>query len=395
MAAANIISSLFNVIIFIYLARALMPEALGYLSYAFTLVFFLANFVDLGLSTYGIREVAKDKARMSDYVSEIVSFRLIIAGVLAAALFISVSFSRHLGILKILVLESSLLLFIFGFATEWAFQGAEKMHMVFISFATTSALQFLLIYTFVKTPADLSKVPILYFVAALPIILIFLTRLRFKLRIKRMDLQRIVIYLSSSLVIWSISIFAQIYNNFDIFILGIFRKIEEVGYFTIARRIIGGAALLMVFLANAVLPRLSHAFCNDIAQFKAATQKFLKISIILTLFILLPVIFFSKEFILLTVGSQYLPVSTPLRIMFVGFGFILFNLPYSTGLIAGGLEKEVLKQAAASAMLSITSNFILIPKYGMIGAAISFSMAEALALSWILWIYGKRVRSLI
>jgi len=76
MGAANIISTIFGAIFIIYLARVLQPQALGYFSYAFTLVFFLANFIDLGLSTYGVREVAKDKGRVSEYASEIISFRL-------------------------------------------------------------------------------------------------------------------------------------------------------------------------------------------------------------------------------------------------------------------------------------------------------------------------------
>ena len=82
MAAANVTSSLFSIALFIYMARALEPKAFGYVSYALTIVFFLAKFVDLGLSTYGVREVAKDKLRVSEYVSEIVSFRLVIAAFL-------------------------------------------------------------------------------------------------------------------------------------------------------------------------------------------------------------------------------------------------------------------------------------------------------------------------
>jgi O-antigen/teichoic acid export membrane protein len=79
LAAANIVSSLFGMILFIYLARVLGPDSFGYLSYALTITFFLANFVDMGLSTYGIREIAKNTARVSDYVSEIASFRFLIA----------------------------------------------------------------------------------------------------------------------------------------------------------------------------------------------------------------------------------------------------------------------------------------------------------------------------
>ena len=71
---------------------------------------------------------------------------------------------------------------------------------------------------------------------------------------------------------------------------------------------------------------------------------------------------------------------------------ILFNLPFSTGLIASGFEKDVLKQAFASAVLSISSNFILMPKYGMLGGSISFVLAESLALVWILYLYRNKIK---
>jgi O-antigen/teichoic acid export membrane protein len=70
---------------------------------------------------------------------------------------------------------------------------------------------------------------------------------------------------------------------------------------------------------------------------------------------------------------------------------VLFNLPYSTGLIAAGFEKEVLKQVLASAFLSVILNVLLMPGYGMIGAAISFLCAEILAIIWILLAYRKHV----
>ncbi len=391
MAAANIVSSLFSIILFIYLARVLLPEGLGYLSYAFTIVFFLSNIIDFGLSTYGSREIAKDTARASSYVSEIVSFRLIAASLLTVLLVVVTFLSRESRIMKIIMLESSFMLFTFALGTEWAFRGMEKMNMTFYSFAATSVLQIGLIYLFVKGPSDLLNVPLFYFVGTLPVAVVFLRRLKFEVRITIEDLKRIFKYLSSSLVIWAISLFAQVYNSLDVFMLGLFRTIGEVGYFTIARRVISSGALLMIFMANALLPHLSFTFTKDITQFRASLNKFLKFAVILTVCVLLPAIFLSKELILAAFGRAYLSAAVPLSVMIIGLVLILFNLPYSTALIAVGLEKEVLKQVAASALLSIAANLVLIPRYGMIGASISFVMAEALALVWIVWVYEKKL----
>ncbi|MDD5136957.1 MAG: flippase [Candidatus Omnitrophica bacterium] len=392
LGAANIVSSIFGTILFIYLARVLGPDAFGYFSYALTIMFFLANFVDMGLSTYGIREVAKNSRRVPEYASEIVSFRFVAASILFFLVVIVTSLSSHSAILKSAIILTSLMLFTFSLATEWAFQGVEKMGMVFLSFAVTSILQLGLTYLFVKKPSDLLRAPVIYFVSTLPVVITYLKILKFRVLLKMDDLKKMLSYLSSSLVIWSISIFAQVYNGLDIFILGLFRPIQEVGYFTIARRVVGAVILFMIFLTNAVLPRLSYALCNDPAVFRDTTRKFLKLGAILTAFVLLPGIFVCEKAVIFAVGNEYVPAVVPLNIMIVGLVFVLFNLPYSTGLIACGMEKDVMIQTAASAALSLLINFIIIPKYGMIGASVSFTIVEIFAFVWIFWIYEAKTR---
>ena len=393
LTAANITGSFFTVILFIYLARILKAENFGYLSYAGTLIFYLFNFIDLGLSTYGIREIAKDKSAASEYVSNIVSFKLMLAVILFIGFFLISSLAHQGALIRILMLELTLMFFVSALASEWAFQGLEKMYMVFVSLGVTSFLQLLLNVLLVKCPGDILKVPLINFFASIPVIVFFLNRLKFRLRLFRLDLKKIRLYMSSAIVIWAISIFAQVYNGLDIAILGFFRPPQEVGYFSVARRIVGGVTLLMTFLASAVLPHLSSTFKDDMPGFRQGTRKFLKMSGVILVLVFAPVIVFSGRIISLTVGNEYLPASMPLKIMMMAVILVTFNLPYSTGLIAACMEKEVLKQACASAALSLFLNFLLMPRYGMMGASVSFLFAELLALVWILWVYNNKIRA--
>ena len=392
MAAANIVGSFFSISLFIYLARTLRVEAFGSISYAHSFIFYILNFVDLGLSTYGIREVAKNKARASEYVSEIVSFKLLLASILFVIVVGATFLVSGQAQFRMLMVEVALLLFVSALSCDWAFQGQEKMHMVLVSFATTTILQLSIIYTFVKGPEGLLKSALIYSLVAFIIPIAFLIHFKYRPKLETSYLKQIKKYLSSSIIIWSIAILAQIYNGFDIVLLGFFKSPEEVGFFTIARRAIGGATLLMIFLANALLPRLSSTFlANDIKQFTSATHKFLKISAFLAIFMLFPLILFSENLISFTLGNEYLPAAAPFKIMAIAFIFVLFNLPYSTGLVAAGFEKAVLKQVFASAIVSVILNLLLMPKYGMIGASVSFLIAEAVAIVWILWAYHKHI----
>lgn len=392
LSAGNTIASIFNIAIFIYLARILKAEAFGYLAYATTIVFYLLNFTDVGLSTYGMREIARSRSKLPELVNNILSFRFMLASALFFFFIIAVVLSRQQLLVKVLMAEAGFLLFVPSLSLEWAFQGLEKMHMVFASLVANTALQAALIFTCVKTPHDVVKVPVITVAAAIPVLVIFIYLLRFKPRFRRLEWTVIKSYLSSSLAIWAISVFAQVYNTLDIVMLGFFRSPEEVGYFTVARRVIGGTLVLIMVLVSAVMPHLSAAFVRDKRKFWHATVKFLKIGILAVIAVFLPIIIFAKEIILWTVGEQYIQAARPLSIMMFAVILIMFNVPFSTGLIAARFEKSVLKQAFASACVSIVSNFILMPKYGMIGASVSFVLAESLALIWILTLYRINIR---
>ena len=391
MAAANIVGSLFSITLFIYLARTLRAEAFGTVSYAHSFVFYLLNFVDLGLNTYGIREIAKNKGKVSEYVSEIVSFKLLVATSIFIILTAAVFFASASMSFRVIMLGASLLLFVSALSTEWAYQGLEKMHMVFVSIVTTTLLQFVMIWALVKGPSDILRATPVYSLAAFIIPLLFLIFFKYRPKLDLTYLKQIKVYLASSVIIWLIAIFAQIYNGLDIVFLGWCRSPEEVGYFTIARRAIGGSTLLIVFLANALLPRLSATFGNDLCQFNNATRKFLKISLFLTIFVFLPLIVLSGPIVSVALGAEYLPAAIPFKIMGAGLIIVMFNLPFSTGLVAAGKEREVLKQVLSSASLSIVLNLFLMPKYGMVGASISFLCAELLAIILIISAYRKHI----
>jgi O-antigen/teichoic acid export membrane protein len=391
MAAANAVSGCINVLLYIYLARRLGAEKFGQFSYAQAIVLYLYNFIDLGLSIFGTREIAKDKSRLGEYVRRIISLRFVIGSILFIIFTAAVIFSRQVLEMKLLMILMALGLLSACLATEWAFQGIEKMHMVFISLVTTSFLQLGLIFMFIRGNANVLVIPILLFITTLPIVLIYLRILRFKFKLSRQDFPVLKTFFSSSLIIWAISLFAQVYNGFDIALMGWMRPSAEVGYFTVARRFIAGITFFALFLASAALPRYAASFKEGVEQFKANTSQFVRVVVLLSALLWLGLVVFSKELIVFAVGHEYLAADFSFKILMVGVIFVLFNLPFSTALVAAGLEKEVLKQAIASAVLNVGLNLYLIPKWGMEGASLSFVYAEALAVIWVIVVYRKKI----
>ncbi|MFZ5800816.1 MAG: flippase [Candidatus Omnitrophota bacterium] len=389
MASANLTCGLLNIAMYIYLARKLGAGRFGKFSFVQALVFYLFNFIDLGLSTFGTREIAKDTSRLRQFVDQIISLRLIIAFLLYAVFVLLTLVSKEIPEIKALMLLTALWFFSYAAATEWAFQGLEKMQMVFISLVATVSLQFLAVLFLVNNDNYYYALPGVLVLATLPIAAIYLRILLFRPQFFNIDFKALKIFFSSALVIWAISLFAQVYNGFDVVLMGALRSPAETGYFTVARRFTGGLTFISIFLANAALPRYANALSRGKGQCKKITLDFLKIVVSTALGLFVLIIVFCREIILLTVGAEYLAAEGVLKILMVGVALVFVNLPFSTALIAASREKAVLKQALSSAALNVSLNLFLIPKWGMEGAAWSFVAAEVLALTWVVGLYKR------
>jgi O-antigen/teichoic acid export membrane protein len=170
------------------------------------------------------------------------------------------------------------------------------------------------------------------------------------------------------------------YGYIDIIILGIFQSNAEVGVY----RAVGQFGTLVVFGLMAINQMLHSHFArlyaaNEMAKLqKIVTYSSLAIFVIA----LIPslIFFFAGEFLLkMTFGEEYVIGFLPLIILTVGqlanavFGSVgaLLNMT--------GHEKDAMKGMLYSLGINLLLAFILIPLYGMIGAA------TATAISLIVW----------
>jgi O-antigen/teichoic acid export membrane protein len=79
--------------------------------------------------------------------------------------------------------------------------------------------------------------------------------------------------------------------------------------------------------------------------------------------IVLPVVF-SK-----LLGSQFQAGALPSALLCIAIGFILLGAVPSWGLLAYGLDKRQLLVTLTAAVISLTLNILLIPRFGIVVAA--------------------------
>tara|TARA_Y100000310_G_scaffold82715_1_gene79313 strand:+ start:19796 stop:21307 length:1512 start_codon:yes stop_codon:yes gene_type:complete len=165
----------------------------------------------------------------------------------------------------------------------------------------------------------------------------------------------------------------------DTVILGFFRSVAEVGVYSL---VLPTAQLLAlpVVASNAVLvPLISNLFAkrknNEIKSvYKTATKWIFLMMIPLLVLILL----FPQRIINTIAGSDFVAGYTTLIILAIGVFIGSLATPANMILLSVNKTKLMMKNSIIAAVVNIVLNIFLIPKYGLIGAAVAFLVSYSL-----------------
>jgi len=383
LVGGNIISGAASFFSTIYLARVLEVAAFGLLNFAQAFLAYLLLMVDSGLSVFGMREIAREKEKVGIIFTNLLALRLLIA------LFI---FLFACIILLWLPLPNYLRLF-FGATfsivlyralnTEWVFQGMEKMKYVAFAKVSLSLLSLFLIFLLIRSSSDLVKVPIIQSLCGLSVSIFFLGWLCLKFLNFRLDYlspKNWVNYFILSLPLGASMILIQIYANLDTIMLGFLKTPAVVGYYNAAYKIF---YIFVGFFATwqaTALPVVSRKIKENKQEALQFLEKYLKINLLATMPLIVLAFLSSPLLIRLIFGPSYSPAALALRILIWDLIAIVIGSTYGvTILIPAGLFNAFLASVSTGAIVNIIFNFLLIPKYSFVGAALATILAEVSA----------------
>lgn len=193
--------------------------------------------------------------------------------------------------------------------------------------------------------------------------------------------------------LWGVASLAFVTAFADTLILGLYWPATTVGYYstamTLARVVLlGGSALTYVFLPVASRFAREKEYRALGVTYVTAARWILVLSVpLLLLFALLPNLSIVALF-----GKKYLPAAFPLQFLVIT-AFVSVALGPVNATLAGlGRARNQAVTALVAGVTNVALSFALIPKYGVLGAAIAWGFARALypALGFVLLVrdYG-------
>jgi O-antigen/teichoic acid export membrane protein len=162
----------------------------------------------------------------------------------------------------------------------------------------------------------------------------------------------------------------------DTMMIGFFKTVKEVGLYNTA---LPTAQILYTVpqgLAFLVVPTLTYLFSKkDMNEFKTVYKSTTKWVFMLNIILFSIFVLFPKEIITILFGTEYSIAAPALVILsmglFLNYSFILTNYIPT---VANRTKLELLN-ISSGAILNIILNIILIPKYGIMGAAVATSIS--------------------
>ena len=162
-----------------------------------------------------------------------------------------------------------------------------------------------------------------------------------------------------------------IYSQIDRLLIGYFLSPVDVGVYGAAWSIAALLSFIPQSFTFLALPIFSNFMSkNRIADLKTAFNKLAKTMFGISLPILICLMVLSKEVLIILYGIEYSTGSIALSILALGVFSECIMGPVSECLVSAGKTRAPLIATSIGCLINIILNILLIPKYGIIGAAV-------------------------
>ena len=377
---------LFPLISFPYLSRVLLPDGMGLVTFATSLVAYFSMIAELGIPTYGIRACARvrdDRAALTRTVHELLTLNLVMDAVAYLLLGLSLLWVPRLQGERPLYLIISVTILLNSLGAEWLYKALEEYRYIALRSVACKAVALLAVFLLIHSEEDYLIYGGISVFAASASNVLNLINLHRHVDLRRpahCDWRR---HLKPVAIFFAMACATTIYTNLDALMLGFMTTDADVGYYNAAVKVKGILVTLVTSLGAVLLPRSSYYVEQGrMEDFRHMTRKALHFVLLAASALGLYFLLFAGDSILLLSGEKYRESIVPMQIIMPTVLLIgLTNILGIQVLVPRGREKTVLWSEIAGAVVDLILNALLIPVWRSAGAAIGTLAAEAVVLA--------------
>lgn len=361
-----------------YISRVLGPQGVGINTLTNSTIQYFVLLANLGLSTYGQREIAykkSDHGQLNNifWEIEIISVLATLLSFLSFLFFLSFNskYYSYYWAQSFLIIASAL-------DVSWFFMGLENFKITVIRNFIFKIVTIILVFTFVRKSSDtfiyiliISVLTIISNLSMWP----YLKRYVHKVSIKDLHVIR---HIKPTVQLFIPQIAISVYGVLNKVMLGHISSVESSGYYDNSDKIIRICLALLVAFSTVMMPHVAEAFVNgEKEKIEIFVKRGIAIAISFSLPLMAGIIAIAPDFIPWFFGARFRPVISVISIEAVAI------LPISCATIVGAQYLVPLNRnnqytisIICGALINVIINVPLIRYLSADGAAIATVIAE-------------------
>lgn len=357
----------------IALARYLGSDGFGTLSFALAFAGIISLIADLGINTFVVKEVAKDKSLAEKYLGNLFIVKVILSliSLLSVLLIFSILDYPFETKLVIYMIVLSVLIYSLANIFNSIFQAYEKMEYQSFGQILYTILMFGGIYFSIIQGYNIIIFAIIYLISSLFILIFNISVCIWKfspLRLK-MDLNFSKNKTKEAMPFGVNSIFVAVYVSIDSVILSFIQGNQAVGWYSAAYKIVNVLMIIQIVSNIAIFPVMTKFHIQSKNSLKKLVDNYFKLMLIISFPLGVGITILSKNIILLIYGIPYTNSIIALQILIWSGVFTFLYTAFAQLFLSINKQNVLIKITGICMIENILLNLIFIPKFSYIGAS--------------------------
>lgn len=380
--AYQILTTILPLITAPYLARTLGATQQGIYSYTNSIVCFFTLFAMLGITSHGVRRIAKSKddieerskAFFSIFSIQIISCSLVIVSYLIYLLLICKENYLISGIQSIAIISCFI-------DINWLFLGMEDFKFVVIRNMIIKTISVILIIMFVKSDSDLWIYTLIMVSTTFISNMVLTTKFKKYIIFKFPTKNEIIKEIKPIFILFIPLLAMSFYHIMDKTMLGILSDYENVGYYYNADKVINIPIGIITGISTVLFPRGVALLNNESKEkFEELFKNGLEGTIATAVALSFGIASISQEFTPLFFGNGFetcinlIIVLSPVMVVKAISTIIRYQY-----LVPKQKEKIFIISVFMGAFVNFIANVVLIKRIGAMGAVLGTLIAETVA----------------
>jgi len=390
----KILRMLIGLLISIWVARYLGPEKLGLLSYAQSFVGLFTAIATLGLNTLVVRELLKDNYEENELISTVFFLKLIGAIVVLVILWVAIQFTSNDA-------YTNNLIFIIGSATifqsfnviDFYFQSKVlSKYVVYVnsvSLFLSTIIKIVLILNNASLEAFAFVILFDSFILGLGYIYFFLKKSTFNVSYLHFNKAMAKSLLKDSLFYMFTAMIIGMYMRIDQVMIQEMMDSKQVGYYAVAAKLSELWYFLPVIISSSLYPAIENAKKVSYTLYYKRLERLFVLTNLIAVVIIIPTLFLSHFLITSLYGEVYILSVVVLQIHIINLLFAFQRISSESWVMSENHKYFEVIKTLFGLVSNVILNLFLIPKYGIVGAAIATVVSMAITGYFVYALYSK------